>query len=84
MLKKTKDAAALLAEVIQEAQNHNAEGSTERIEMTNVEISRGLYNWISRSDKFFTAVKEVVGNDAFKFEIIDNGEMGCLLFVKYV
>ena len=84
MLKKTKDAAALLAEVIQEAQNHNAEGSNERIAMTNVEISRGLYNWIYKSDKFFTAVKEVVGNDAFKFSIVDNGEMGCLLFVKYL
>ena len=57
MLKKTKDAAALLAEVIIEAQSHNAEGST--------------------------AVKELVGNDAFKFSLVDNGEMGCQLFVKY-
>lgn len=84
MLKKTKDAAALLAEVIIEAQSHNAEGSNERIAMTNVEISRGLFNWISKSDKFFTAVKELVGNDAFKFSLVDNGEMGCQLFVKYL
>ena len=87
MLKKTKDAASELADVIREALEYNAnlsEGENP-IRLTQVEISRGLMNFINRKDSLKNDVSKLLNGhgDAFEWKTQDNEDMGCFLFINY-
>ena len=61
--------------------NENIEEGMSPISLTQIEISRGLYNRL-KSEKSCLQTMDFIC-DGVSYELIDNSDMGCFLHIKY-
>lgn len=76
MIKKTKDHLELIANKVKSALDYNKENPQSPIKLTDIEISRGLYNHFIKNGipSDFIGVTEI--------SIYDNGDY-CHMYIRY-
>ena len=88
MIKKTKDAANIISNGIQNALEYNlnlVDGETP-IKMSSFEISRGLLNAINKDEAFMADVYAnllLAFGECFTYKTQDNEDLGCYLYIYY-
>ena len=86
MIKKTKDYMELIANKIQSALDYNKENPQSPIKLTDIEISRGLYNHFINNgipaDFICNKLDITYGIGVTEISIYDNGDY-CHMFIKY-
>lgn len=89
MIKKTKDAYKQIAEKVTEALKYNKTHTTQysRINLTTLNISRGLYNTVSKDGAATTLkVCQELGISAeeppFEIQLYDNGDY-CQMYLRF-
>ena len=86
MIKKTKDHLELIANKVKSALDYNKENPQSPIKLTQIEISRGLYNHFNKNGipSVYICGKLGVtyGQEITEMSIYDNDEY-CQLFIRY-
>lgn len=86
MIKKTKDYMELIASKVKSALDYNKENPQSPIKLTDIEISRGLYNHFIKNgipaDFICNKLGITYGIGVTEISIYDNGDY-CHMFIKY-
>lgn len=86
MIKKTKDYMELIASKVKSALVYNKENPQSPIKLTDIEISRGLYNHFIKNgipaDFICNKLGITYGIGVTEISIYDNGDY-CHMYVRY-